>query len=193
MKNLISLAERQSELTRALILNAAVETLESSSIRECTARSAARKANISERTVFRHFPSREAFLDAVAAEVAERLELPEPPQNLAELGTAADALYRAFEARQNLIVAALHTELFHRIRQTKAQERWLAICKIIEKAAPWKSAHDKRMAAANIRYYLSASTWHYYRFYFGFDIDDSIACARTAIRDALRGLDIGAA
>lgn len=47
--------------------------------------------------------------------------------------------------------------------------------------APRRLQRERKLAAANIRYCLSATTWHYYRFYFGFSLKDSIECARIAI------------
>jgi hypothetical protein len=51
-----------------------------------------------------------------------------------------------------------------------------------------RSASLKNVAAANIRYFLSATTWHYYRFYFGFGLNESIECARTAVMQAADAL-----
>jgi hypothetical protein len=42
--------------------------------------------------------------------------------------------------------------------------------------------------SANIRYFLSAATWQYYRFVFRFSLEETIACADTAIGQALGGL-----
>ena len=60
--------------------------------------------------------------------------------------------------------------------------------KVIDAHAPQGSEHDRKLAAANIRYFLSATTWHYYRFYFGFGLNESIECARTAVMQAADGL-----
>ena len=183
-----TLPERRNDLTRKVILDAALETLERSSVGELTVRTVARHANVSERTVFRYFATREEFLDAIAEAVRERFDLPPPPQTLAELLDAPRALYTRFDAVRSLTMAALHSELFHRMRETQAKARWMAVRVLIDEAAPERSERERRIAAANIRYYLAASTWHYYRVYFNFSLEDSIACAETAIRDALAGL-----
>jgi AcrR family transcriptional regulator len=153
-----------------------------------TVRAVARNANMSERTVFRYFCSREELLDAVADEVRLRLDLPPPPTSLEELYAAPEALFRAFEARVNLTKAALHSEIFTRMRQTQAKDRWIAVARIIDELAPDRSRNERRIAAANIRYYLSATTWHYYRFYFEFDLKESTRCARAAIGAAIEAL-----
>jgi AcrR family transcriptional regulator len=185
----LSLLDRQTDLTRRLILDTAAALLEGSTpLGELTVRAVAKQANISERTVFRYFPARDEFLDAVAAAVHERMALPAPPSSVEELLAAPRALYSRFEARRELTRAALHTELFHRIRESQAKVRWTAIQGIVDAAAPRAAARERRIAAANIRFYLAASTWHYYRFYFRFSLEDTIACAETAIRQSLDGL-----
>lgn len=183
-----TLAERQADLTRQVILAAALDTLERGSVADLTVRAVAKLANISERTVFRYFATREEFLDAVADEVRARLALPEPPRTIAELKAAPRALYGRFEATRKLTLAALHTEIFHRMRETQARTRWAAVRELVHALAPRRSQRERRLAAANIRYYLSATTWHYYRFYFDFSLEDTIAAAETAIRDTLAGL-----
>jgi AcrR family transcriptional regulator len=185
---ILRLAERHVDLTRQAILDAAVEMLERATLGELTVRAVAKQANISERTVFRYFAAREEFLDAVADAVRTRLALPPPPRTRDELMAAPRLLYTRFEAKASLIKAALHTELFHRMRETQARSRWNAIQGIVDELAPRRPARQRRIAAANIRYYLAASSWHYFRFYFGFSLEDTTACAETAIRQSLEGL-----
>ncbi|MBW7923759.1 MAG: TetR/AcrR family transcriptional regulator [Burkholderiaceae bacterium] len=186
----VSLADRRSGFTRQLILDAAMRVLEENSVTQLTMRAIAQAAGMSERTVFRHFDTRDALLDEVAAEMRRRLALPDPPSTLAELRIAPRALYGAFEARSRLTRAALHSELFDRLRLTQAHERWNAVRRLVDAHAPRRSARERRIAAANIRYYLSASSWNYYRAYFGFTLEDTIACAETAIRQSLAGIGL---
>jgi AcrR family transcriptional regulator len=183
-----SLQDRQSALTRRLLLDAMVEHLEAGSPGDLTMRSIARRAGVAERTIFRHFASRDELLDALAVEVTLRLELPPAPDSIEALAKAPQALYRAYEARARLTQAALHSELFDRIRQTVARERWDAIRRLLDGHAPRRSERERTYAATNLRHMLSASTWNYYRSYFQFSLKDSIGAAEQAIRDALRGL-----
>ena len=183
-----TLAERRADLTERLILDAAVEMLEEATVGELTARAVARQAAISERTVFRYFATRELLLDAVAGAVRAALAVPTLPTSIKELLAYPAKLYARFEEKERLTRAALHTELFDRMRETQAKDRWIAVQRIIASQAPRTSTRDQRIAAANIRYYLAATTWHYYRFYFGFTLAESVACAETAIRQSLTGL-----
>jgi AcrR family transcriptional regulator len=182
------LSERLADHTQALILASAIELLETSSVSELTVRAVAARAGISERTVFRYFADRDAFLDAVAGAVTERMELPRSPSTMEELLRYPDMLYRRFEAVAPLVRAALHTELFDRLRNAQAKHRWVAVRALIDAHAPRRPERDREIAAANIRYHLSASTWHYYRSYFGLSLELTIACGETAVRQAVEGL-----
>lgn len=180
-----TLTQRQTDLTRALILDASIALLEGGPVAELTMRSVARTAGLAERTVFRYFASRDELLDAVAAEGARRLQMPEPPASEEELRAAPRALYGVFEARSGLTRALLHPDLLPRMQATTAKRRWEAIVRLIDRIAPRASARDRRIAAANIRYFLAASTWHYFRTALGFSLDESVACAETAIAQAV--------
>lgn len=184
----LSLADRQTDLTRRLILDTASTLLERTSLGGLTVRAVAKQANISERTVFRYFATREEFLDGLADAVREKMALPPAPSTVEELLAAPRALFTRFEAVRELTRAALHTDLFHRMRETQAKVRWTAVQAIVGGLAPRRSERERRLASANIRFYLAASTWHYFRFYFRFNLEDSIACAELAIRQSLDGL-----
>ena len=151
-------------------------------------RSVARNAGLAERTVFRYFASREDLLDAVAVEGATRLQSPGPPVSQGDLDAAARALYGSFETRIGLTRALLHPDLLPRMQATAAKRRWEAIAQLVDRLAPNASARDRRIAAANIRYYLAASTWHYFRFTFGFDFEEAVACAESAIAQSLKAV-----
>lgn len=182
MSSIISLKDRHTDATQKLILATAVELLETGGVSELTVRAVAKRAGMSERTIFRYFPTREDFLDAVASEAVRGMHTPAPPANIDELLGYADQLYRSFEARSALVVAGLHTDLIKRVRQEAAEERWRTIHELINDLAPGAPESRRSSAATNISYFLSASTWHYYRANFALSLDDTIACATAAIR-----------
>src|SRR6476646_371081 len=103
MSTTISLKDRQTDATQKLILLTAVELLETDGVNATTARAVAKKAGISERTVFRYYGSRDDFLDAVAEEAAAKMHTPHPPDNIKELADYVSSLYRRFEEFEALI------------------------------------------------------------------------------------------
>jgi AcrR family transcriptional regulator len=182
------LSARLADHTQQLILASALELLERAPVSELTVRAVAGRSGMSERTVFRYFATRDDFLDAVAGAVTARLDLPPSPATLDELLRFPDVLYRRFESTAALTRAALHTELFARMRNAQAKQRWVAVRSIVDAHAPRRPEAEREIAAANIRYHLSATTWHYYRFYFGFSLERTIDCGFTAVRQAIEGL-----
>ena len=185
-----TLAERHADLTQGLLVDAAIGLLQAMPVTELSTRLVAERAGVAARTMFRHFPSRDGFLDAVAAEMARRLRAPAPPDTLEGLLAFPAELYARFEANAALTRAALHSELYDRIRGTEGQVRLEALQRLVDQLAPNRPALDRRVAAANIHYHLIASTWHYYRAYFGFGLEDAVRCAVTAVAQALRGLGV---
>ena len=184
----ITLASRHLGVTRGAILEAAVDMVQEGAVADITMRAVAARAGMSERTVFRHFASREELLAGLIEEVSARFDLPTDPGTIEQLLAYPAALYGRFEATSALTRAALRSELFDRFRSTNAQRRWQAIGTIIDRAAKGAPVRARRIAAANIRYHLSASAWNYYRFYFGFPLDEAVECADTAIVQALQGV-----
>lgn len=184
-----SLTSRQTDLTQGLILRAATDLLERSPLNEVSVRSVAREAAISERTVFRYFPTRVLLLDAMAGEITRRMAVPPAPQDLPGLLAYPAAIYGRFEAERELARAVLFSELYPRIRQN-AQNRAALHRALIDRLAPRRPERERHLVAANVSYHLVATTWHYYRFNFGFSLEDSVHCARLAIVQSLEGLGI---
>lgn len=182
MSSTILLKDRHTDATQKLILTTAIELLERSGVTELTIRAVAKQAGMSERTIFRYFPTRDEFLDAVASAAVRGMHMPAPPASIKEMINYPEMLYRAFEERSSLVVAGLHTEIFRRVRVESARERWLAVADLIGKLARHRSTQDIKVAVTNISYFLSASTWHYYRTNFELSLDDTIACAVSAVR-----------
>lgn len=178
----MSLVDRHTDATQKLILASAVELLEQASMNGLTIRAVAKHAGISERTIFRYYASREEFLDAVAVEVVRSLQAPPPPLTIEALPDYPGVLYTRFEEKSELVKSALHTEMFKRLREGIANERWQTVRSLIDTHAQHRSEQERKVAAANIRYYLAATTWHYYRFYFGFTLQETIDSARLAVR-----------
>lgn len=184
-----TLTERHGDLTRMLILEAALALVEKGGVGELTNRTIADRAGISERTVYRYYATRDALLDDVAAAYGEKLSLPPMPTNIEELCRYPAELYVRYESTRALTLAALHPDLFHRIRTTHARERWQGMRKIIDEHAPKRSERQREHAAANVRYFLSATAWNYYRSYFQFSLEDSVRAVSSAIRAIVDSLD----
>lgn len=185
-----SLAARQQDLAREVILDAAIQRLVQAPHEELSVRAVAKQSNVSERTIFRYFASREDLLDAIAREYTRRLNAPRDPSTVAELIAYVPEIFARFEDNAPLTRAALRSEIYHRVRTRDASSRGSAINRIIEEAAPERSSSEREIAATNIRYVLTASTWNYYRFNFELSPTRACECVLTVVRNSLDGLGI---
>jgi AcrR family transcriptional regulator len=185
-----ALVARQTDLTQRLILEAALEVAAEAPAEPLSVRATAKRAGMSERTVFRYFATREDLVTAAAGAFERRLNLPQAPDSLEGLVAYPEALYGCFEEHGTFIRAALPSELSQRLRGKAAVERRRAIAALIDRLAPECPEADRRIAAANIHYHLVASTWHYYRVHFDFSPEEAVQSARTVIVQSLKGLGI---
>src|SRR3954449_2901973 len=86
------LRERQTSQTRAAILEALGAELGAGGIEDFSVARLARRAGVSERTVYRHFPTREALLDGLSewynervADFPDRVAAEAIPQTIAQV------------------------------------------------------------------------------------------------------------
>ena len=68
-----TLRDRQKEVTRDLILGAVAKLMERVDLRDLTFTDLAAEAGVSERTVYRHFPTKEELLEVFWTRMQERL------------------------------------------------------------------------------------------------------------------------
>ncbi len=184
------LSEMQTRLTNQLILDSALELLAARSAEALTVRAIAKQAGMSERTVFRYYASRDELLDAIAAALTARLALPALEETLESLLQMPGRMFARYEEERALTVAALHSDLFERIVKTSGTARWAAIERIVKRYAAEATAQEQLIATANIRYLLTATTWHYYRVLYGLDQDTAVTCVSRALHQALQGVGV---
>lgn len=182
------LTDRHTEQTRQWMVEAAVDLMEADPEAPLVNALIAQRAGVSERTVYRHFPTRDSLLDAVGLCVARRLAVPELPDSLDALVEYPARLYGCFETHSNLTRAALKPDIFVRMRDGQAARRWTAIQSLLDRSHPELEAEERRMATAHIRYLLAATTWRYYRDNFGFTAEETVHSVQIALRHILAGL-----
>jgi hypothetical protein len=107
---------------------------------------------------------------------------------VAELLAFPQALFAVFERNAKLTRAALKPEVFGRIRDGQAAQRWAAIQALIDREFAQVPPDERRWATANIRYLLAATTWRYYRDNFGFSAEEAVRSVETGLRHILAGL-----
>jgi AcrR family transcriptional regulator len=177
------LRAEQMEQTRRRILGAVAEVLASEEAGELTIALVALRARVSVRTVYRHFPTKEALFDAFAewAEENLRLVVHSYPETLEALVGMAPGLYRAYDENEPLMRAML-SKRGQEIR-TRARPRRL---RAFEQAMSGLTARlvpaERRRALAVVYLLVSAPAWQAMRDQSGLDGVEAGRAAAWAVR-----------
>lgn len=87
----LGLRDKQTQLTRNLVLDALAEVIAEQGVSDFSVQDVADRASVSHRTIYRHFETREAMLDALVDRLEERVralgaaELPTSPNQVIPL------------------------------------------------------------------------------------------------------------
>jgi len=102
-----SLRDRHVDATRREIMVAVAAVVNEGGLESLTFPAVAKCAGVGERTVYRHYPSREALLDGFDDYLESELHFGGFPADKRELPDFARRLFLAFDAQAPLVEAAL--------------------------------------------------------------------------------------
>ena len=151
-------ADRQRE-TRLRILEAAVELLSSGARDEPSRQQIAACAGVRLRTVYRHFPSRSALVEAAWRLAFERLERFDPAGEPAQLPERVAETFRGYERAADLVTAALRHPQPATLRKRGEAERFAAFERWIDAQVPDASAELRRRALGVIEALATPTMW----------------------------------
>ncbi|MDO6695419.1 TetR/AcrR family transcriptional regulator [Aliiglaciecola sp. 3_MG-2023] len=183
-----TLQQKKMEFTRNLILDAACELTHELDVDEISFKKVAQHANISERTIFRYFESRDTFLNELTALLYQQLALPMLPTTINQLPDYISHFYTKLDSQPRQVLVLLKGEVFQRVLSTTAKQRLTELTQLLTEAYPHAAEQEIVRTAANIRYNLSASSWRYYRVYFEFDLKTCIECTQMLVAQSLQHL-----
>jgi AcrR family transcriptional regulator len=155
-----ALRRDQAEATRERILSAMASLVDEGGGQEPTNRAVAERAQVTEVTVYRHFPSRELLLkglwEHLNREQGVRVGMPESPD---ELLTKIGPLLASFDAAPAQIIARVTTTQGRAARASLDPERREAFEGLVAQAAPKLPEDEHAKAAAVLQLLYSAYSW----------------------------------
>jgi AcrR family transcriptional regulator len=154
-----SLRSRLHDATQRVIVDAMVEQLADTGAFDFSMFELARRANVSARTIYRHFPTRAVLFEALSARVNEELGWPEAPRTLDEAIELVRALFAKFDAHAPFVVAELETQRSRKRPQDSGHGRTAALQRAVAESAPRASAETRRRCAAAIACLVSSDAW----------------------------------
>ena len=173
---------RQSEQTRASILEALTAELAEGGLHELNIPAIARRAGVAVRTVYRYFPTRDALLDAVDRWMDDTIVPGPPPASADEMPAMAERAFKEFDANETAMRAQWASALGRDVRARGRRRRISAYGSALAAATSNLSRSDARAAHAVISHLLSSLTWKTMREEFGMKGSESGKAVSWALR-----------
>jgi AcrR family transcriptional regulator len=183
--------QRQRARTRTAILDALAEVIAESGGLEFSIQQVADRAGVTHRTVYNHFPTREALRDGLAERVEELLATtgrrrPDAgTHSLASLAPMVGDAYALFESCAPAVRASVILTLAGRGPARIAKRRTDTFRKIVRKGLPAHAPVPAAEATAAIRMFLSSIGWHVLTKHLGLSPAKAAATAKWATQALL--------
>ncbi|RYH00148.1 MAG: TetR/AcrR family transcriptional regulator [Alphaproteobacteria bacterium] len=155
------LRAEQAAGTRLRILDAAASLSEAhGGLTNVPNRLVAETAGITEMTVYRHFPNREALQQSLWCHMNERHGIHGGfPMAADEISERLPALFASFDEAPEHIAGTITTPIGRELRASQDDARRAAFISSVESVAPDLDAAGQQQAAAILQLLYSAHTW----------------------------------
>jgi AcrR family transcriptional regulator len=183
------LREARAHETRERILAATAARMQDDAHGDFTLDDVAREAGVERRTVFRHFATREALLEAFWAWINHRITPHTLPTSLEELRAAPRQTFTRFDEQEGVVRGSLHTPTGRAMRMAVVPARRRAFRQALREVATAASPADRRRLEAAVHALYSAAAWETMRDYAGVtgaQAGDAASWAIGILVDAVR-------
>ena len=143
---------------------------------------AAAAAGVPERTVYRHFPSRDALIAGLYADTNARIGFAgEPPRTAAEMTAMVQLVFPGFDSVAPVVAELLASPEGRRARLGALDERRAAARDVVASARPDLDEDAARQLAAVVQVLGTAAVWQALRDFWDLDGAAAAAAVTTAI------------
>lgn len=182
------LRRAHAEDTRNRLLAALAEVLASSGDGAFILDDVAKAAGVERRTMFRHFPSKEALFQAFWHWINARIAPTVLPRSGADLISMPIAAFQGFDANEGIVRASLHTVSGRQMRLAALPERKQAFSVAVDDALAGVSPRDRARCEAIVHALYSAATWETLKDYCDLDGKQAGETVAWAIELIMKGL-----
>jgi AcrR family transcriptional regulator len=176
-----SIRQAHKDLTRERILDAAIEVIGDEGETTLTIAAVAARAGITERTVYRHFETRDALVEAVWPRMQAQVNSPGFPKSARALVATPPKLFPAFDEHEGLVLASVYSPAGREVRQRSNKERQKAILGCVAEALPDMAPEALWRRAAIAQLIDSAYGWAVMKELWGLDGEEAGRAAAEAI------------
>lgn len=154
-----SLRDQYREETRTRILDSAIVELSTTELEQLTMAGVAMRAGVTERTVFRHFASRDALIQAVWPRMQARVRSRGFPTTAQALIDTPNQLFPEFDKEEPLVRASAFSAAGREVRRAANAERQAAMRAAVRDAFPGITEPELTRIAAIAQLIDSAYAW----------------------------------
>ena len=189
MATVLPLRERRKEETRQIIINSMIDCLDRHGLEGLTYACIAAQAGVTERTVYRYFPTRDDLLRGLWEWLSTRGG-PQigMPKSEAALTDNLKPLFTGFDSVASLMRAVMLSSWGGDLRSSMRERRVEAFTATTADAATGLPPADKRKAAAIIQLLHSGYAWLEMHQSWGLDGNEAAEASAWAIRTLLADL-----
>ncbi|MBS0521847.1 MAG: TetR/AcrR family transcriptional regulator [Proteobacteria bacterium] len=180
-KTQTSIRDHYREETRARILDAAIAELSVSDLEALTMAGVAARAGVTERTVFRHFPSRDALIQAVWPRLQARVRSVGFPHTAEDLIATPRRLFPEFDKEERLVRASAFSAAGREVRRASNAERQQAMRDSVRDAFPDIEEPELTRLAAIVQLIDSAYAWAVMKDFWDLDGNEAALAASQAL------------
>lgn len=171
--------------TQAAILGCAVELLREHTFEDISYLDLAEAAAVSERTIYRRFPTRSHLLEALARHIeAEQFPLV-PFDTPEEFRMAVRARFRAYGTAPGYAFIAARGAALSPMTEAPSTGVTAAILEMLDDVAPTLNRRDRQRIAATARYFASPIFWARMRAGFDMNADETFEAFDRAMLQVL--------
>jgi AcrR family transcriptional regulator len=185
--------DARAEETRERLMAVARELLEQGGLDALTLPRLAKAAGVSVPTVYRHFPTMDALIEAFLVWIRERVgqtreRLMAPPDTLPELPLEN---FARFEEHAAILRPLMESRAFNRVRVASMRDRARLGAELLAEAAPgWEPKALEAISGA-IWVLSSPQTWRWLVETWGVETPEAASAASWAMRTLLEALERG--
>lgn len=176
-----SVRDEYKEQTRTRILDAAVALIEEAGGSPLTMSAVAERAGVTDRTVYRHFETRDALVRATWSRMQQLVASQGFPRTAEEMIESPSRLFPRFDAARELVRASLYSPAGLDMRMSSNVERREATLSSVRDAFPNADEQWLRRRAAIAQLINSAYAWEVLRQYWDIEGEEAGKAAAEAL------------
>jgi AcrR family transcriptional regulator len=179
------LRAEQKEATRQRILDAAGRLMQDRDLEESSFAAIAEEAGVKERTIYRHFPSKSALIEALCVWYAQRVHY-DVPQTEAELIAVPQHVFPGFAANERFTRALWASAQGRAFRLSNVEERKRGLKTATADALRGLPPREAKWMTAVVHVLITSATWQTMKDYWGLSPDEAGKASSMAIELLLK-------